>query len=386
MPALSALGAPQLEEAGPEPGPVDGAQEQPSYTPLTNETVKAGLAWYLGRDFGSHFEVSGNDYGPISRWDMSGVTNLDGLGVLFDSFMERIPSRDERSYENAWHGAQQHSPDISNWNVSGVTSMERTFKDAKHFVCDLSRWDVSSVTNMLRMFEGANAFDSDLSGWDVSNVTDMRGMFAHAHKFTSDLSKWKVGQVTNMSAMFHDAVMFRSDLSDWDVSSVTSMAHMFLAARQFESDLSHWDVRQVTTVYRMFDGASKFVSDLSRWKLDSFRLVFTGEEVGTEGAFGPALHVKREGGGWEEGSLARHVAFVDASKVVQGHREQRSRKVLLRREALTRVLLQLSAEFDSFDLDHDAIESVVNAVVSQESRRASVAETQRKLDEAPNGS
>ena len=42
---------------------------------------------------------------------------------------------------------------------------------------DVSQWDVSAVTSMAFMFSSAEYFNGDVSKWDVSAVTDMRNMF-----------------------------------------------------------------------------------------------------------------------------------------------------------------------------------------------------------------
>jgi surface protein len=116
---------------------------------------------------------------------------------------------------------------------------------------DISKWDVSNVTNMERMFDSAESFNGDLSEWDVSNVTNMRRMFCNAHNFNGDLSKWNVSNVTNMYNMFGYAESFNGDLSAkevtledgttynaWDVSNVRIMVRMFAYARSFNGDLS----------------------------------------------------------------------------------------------------------------------------------------------------
>ena len=38
------------------------------------------------------------------------------------------------------------------------------------FNSDISNWDVSNVTTMVEMFKNATSFNQDLSNWDVSNV------------------------------------------------------------------------------------------------------------------------------------------------------------------------------------------------------------------------
>ena len=45
----------------------------------------------------------------------------------------------------------------------------------------------------------------DLSNWDVSRVTTMSVMVACAALFDGDISKWDVSRVTNMQCMFNNA-------------------------------------------------------------------------------------------------------------------------------------------------------------------------------------
>ena len=76
---------------------------------------------------------------------------------------------------------------MTDWDVSGVTTMGRVFSDASAFNQDLSKWDVSAVTNMAFMFSHASIFNQDLSKWDVSAVTDMSSMFFQAASFKREL-------------------------------------------------------------------------------------------------------------------------------------------------------------------------------------------------------
>jgi len=58
--------------------------------------------------------------------------------------------------------------------------MSQTFANAVTFNQDLSNWDVSQVTSMPEMFQSATAFHQVVSDWNVSNVLDMTNMFSDA--------------------------------------------------------------------------------------------------------------------------------------------------------------------------------------------------------------
>ena len=118
--------------------------------------------------------------------------------------------------------------DVSNWNVSNVTNMEGLFNNCKKFNCDLSKWDVSNVKDMSYMFYNCGNFDCDLSNWDVSNVTNMYTMFEGCSKFKGKgLENWNVSKVESISYMFFDCINFDCDLSNWNVNNVKNMKRMF---------------------------------------------------------------------------------------------------------------------------------------------------------------
>ena len=118
--------------------------------------------------------------------------------------------------------------DVSNWNVSNVTNMEGLFNNCKKFNCDLNKWDVSNVKDMSYMFYNCGNFDCDLSNWDVSNVTNMYTMFEGCSKFKGKgLENWDVSKVESISYMFFDCINFDCDLSNWNVNNVKNMKRMF---------------------------------------------------------------------------------------------------------------------------------------------------------------
>ena len=109
---------------------------------------------------------------------------------------------------------------IENWDVSKVTNMEGMFEKATSFNQDISKWNVSNVEDMSGMFFGATSFNQDISKWNVSNVKYMTWMFREAKSFNADISNWNVSKVEDMASMFDGATSFNQDISKWDLSSV----------------------------------------------------------------------------------------------------------------------------------------------------------------------
>ena len=111
------------------------------------------------------------------------------------------------------------------------SAVNTCFKLSPHGDCSNSlygpmwEWGVSSVTDMSGMFSqpkfySTNAFNADISQWDLSRVTTMLGIFASASSFDGNLSEWDVSRVNDMGFMFSRASSFNGDISKWDVSSV----------------------------------------------------------------------------------------------------------------------------------------------------------------------
>ena len=107
-------------------------------------------------------------------------------------------------------------------DLSSVTDMNYTFNRANAFDGDLSelgRLGRDQHEVLCSMMPAP--LNGDISGWDVSGVTSMERMFDNADAFDGDLSEWDVSNVQNMGAMFRNTLSFNQDISSWDVSSVT---------------------------------------------------------------------------------------------------------------------------------------------------------------------
>ena len=193
-------------------------------------------------------------------------------------------------------------------DTSKITDMSELFKHEifDKLIFDVSEWNVSNVTNMERMFLGCDNFDNNLSKWDVSNVTNMGKMFYGCRKFKGvGLGSWNVGNVENMSSMFKNCINFNGSLSNWNVSNVKFMNSMFYYCLLFDCNLSKWNVSKVKIFHEMFDNCEnfkgkgvekwntisaqdtgfmfyecvKFNADLSKWNIENIidmRFMFTG--------------------------------------------------------------------------------------------------------------
>ena len=89
---------------------------------------------------------------------------------------------------NGLQFAINNGEELDNVCTTLVTgSLDSLFESATSFNQNISSWDVSNVTNMERMFFEASNFNQNISSWDVSNVTDMAGMFYDATAFNQPI-------------------------------------------------------------------------------------------------------------------------------------------------------------------------------------------------------
>ena len=103
-------------------------------------------------------ESANATYGCISTWDTRLITDMSYL--FFHT--------NYTSFEDG---------DIGDWDVSNVTNMNGMFHGSENFNQDIGKWDVSKVKNMRSMFQHATKFNQDIGKWDVSKVESMEYMF-----------------------------------------------------------------------------------------------------------------------------------------------------------------------------------------------------------------
>ena len=233
----------------------------------------------------------------LSQWNISGVTSLDAVfhrATDFNSDLSEWDTSRVTSLVSTFAHAHKFNGNVSSWDTSRVTSLASTFLFARQFNGNLRQWNISRVTALENLFESAVTFNSDLSRWDTGQVTSLAGTFSGANKFNADLSNWKTARVTSLTSAF-SRTPFNSDLSSWDVARVTSLATAFHAVHRFNSDLSRWKTARVIMLDGTFSGADRFNGDLSSWN--------TARVTSLARTFEKALQFNANVSGWNISSV-----------------------------------------------------------------------------------
>ena len=208
----------------------------------------------------------------ISSWDVSNISNMEGLfesALSFNQFLNNWDVSNVTNMGSMFLLTQSFNQPLNNWDVSSVTNMESMFANCEVFNQPLNNWDVSNVTDMRRMFRNNDVFSQPLDSWNTSSVTIMRRMF-DTSTYNQPINSWDVSNVVNMELMFQQS-NYNQPLDNWDVSNVTIMNSMFFLA-QFNKPINSWDVSSVTQMLSMFS-KSDFNQPLNDWNVSNVQFM-----------------------------------------------------------------------------------------------------------------
>lgn len=119
------------------------SKKQYKYFPQTKDELRNLIK--------QRIEDEGNEV-DLNDIDVSAITDMSKL------------------FQDISFNSSNFNGNISAWDVSNVTNMNGMFDRCESFNQDLSKWNVSNVTDMMYMFYNCKSFNKDISKWNVSNV------------------------------------------------------------------------------------------------------------------------------------------------------------------------------------------------------------------------
>ena len=228
-----------------------------SFVPSNKIALKDALV-----EWGSDATTAETEYGHISTWNTSAITDMAWLFCSFYIDASSAYPSGTRCINYGYcciPGLATFNEILDGWDTSSVTSMDYMFYYAEAFNQPLD-FDTSSVNTMVYMFKYA-VFNQPLD-FNTSSVTNMAGMFSRTEAFNQPLD-FDTSSVTSMNGMFYFAEAFNQPL-DFDTSSVTDIAYMFHYAYSFDQVVC-FDTSSVTggrgysaedAISGMFDGSN----------------------------------------------------------------------------------------------------------------------------------
>ena len=161
---------------------------------LTDATFKTA-SW----DWVQDTATATTKWHAIGDWDVSGVADM---------------SHAFSQHRNAAGGSyvlDGNSANIASftgggldlWIMSSLTTLDSTFMGASEMNVDFGSWDVTQVSTMTQTFRNAAKFEGEgLSTWNVAAVTSLTDTFTDATALTSCNKRKIVDAWTPISAVF----------------------------------------------------------------------------------------------------------------------------------------------------------------------------------------
>jgi surface protein len=160
--------------------------------------------------------------------------------------------------------------EIQNWGaIAWSTLAVAYFGCANMQITATDAPNLSGVTSLDSTFRACTAFNSSINNWDVSTINVFNGLFRSCTNFNQSLNAWNTGSVTNMNFCFTSCTAFNGDISSWNTANVTGMQEMFASCSNFNANIGGWNVAKVTNLSFMFSGAAAFDQNLGSWNVSA---------------------------------------------------------------------------------------------------------------------
>lgn len=125
---------------------------------------------------------------------------------------------------------------LETWDTSSIKRFYQVFYETKCAKLNITNWSLKSVSNGKDMsnnfFQSSKLGPIDLTNWDISNVTSLEGWFLKASiESIGNISNWNVSNVTNCKYMFKSAKFVEGiDLTSWKIKNNCDLTDMFSQA------------------------------------------------------------------------------------------------------------------------------------------------------------
>ncbi|CAB5503515.1 BspA family leucine-rich repeat surface protein, partial [Bathymodiolus thermophilus thioautotrophic gill symbiont] len=195
-------------------------------------------------DLGSFTRVSATQYTIKVTPSLGGMHNNVAITVAANTFTDSAGNANTVITKNATRlfNLGEHvgaDTDLTNWDVSHVSSTFAAFYEAYNFNQNIDKWDVSNMINAESMFYGATTFNQDIGSWDVGRMTNTKNMFSGTVSFNQDIDSWDVSKLTTAKWMFYEATAFNQNLGSWDISSLTDAEGMFVTTSMTTANMDN---------------------------------------------------------------------------------------------------------------------------------------------------
>ena len=169
----------------------------------------------------STFSGATNMNANMAKWGMSKVNTLRGTfkGALkfVGGGMSNWITTALTSLDGTFEGASAMNADVTKWQVDKVTSLSYTFHNTYAFNgIGVNTWKTGLVNDLSYAFSADDpktVMNIDFALWDVTKVTTMDKTFRNAAIFTGGgLDQWITTSVNNLQDTFSKASAMNADL------------------------------------------------------------------------------------------------------------------------------------------------------------------------------